>query len=244
MAVRLYANVAGGEDLDLFIDPQQFNKTEDEDRLAVVQELQGLSDPTRTYIALLANAADLDAYDDALRDEAWQIQDRLDYYALYSNRIHTLTVRDGAWFSPDLVESFCGESGVNVVGNSIDGDFGTIWRHSVDERHSVVYQLRDWPKKISRIRFRYSSAEPTNEQLSNMDVRAAKNVSVLGEPEAVLESGLDIVWPTGAGNVWVEHTLALKKGDARFIQLDFDTASGNNTGQIREFEVWVETRDP
>ena len=48
MAVRLYQDVTGGNDLNLFIDPQVFNKTIDTDRLAIITELQSLSDDART----------------------------------------------------------------------------------------------------------------------------------------------------------------------------------------------------
>lgn len=244
MAKRFYANVAGGVDLDLFIDPQAFNKTVDTDRLAVITELQGLSDDTRTVVAICAGAADLAAYDTALQDEEWEIRDRLDYYTLYANRTQNLTVRDGAWFSPDTVDSFCGETGANLVGNSIDGTNSTFWRHSVDERHSVIYKLRDYPKKVAKIRFRYNSTEPVTEQLSNLDVHAAKNLAKIDDAQNILETGINISWPTGQGAVWVEHTLAQKKNKARYIKLLFDTAHASNRSQIREFEVWVETRDP
>ena len=244
MARRWYEDVAGGNDLNLFIDPQAFNKTIDTDRLNVIMELQALSDDARTTVALLANAASLDDYDAALQDEEWEIRDRLDYYSLYSNHTQNITVRDGAWFTPDSVDSFCGESGANVVGNSIDGINSTFWRHATDERHSVIYQLRGYPKKISKIRFRYNSTEPVTEQLSNLDVHAAKNVAKIDDAENILETGINIVWPTGAGSVWVEHVLAQKKANARFVKLLFDTAHASNTSQVREFAVFVETRDP
>lgn len=241
---RHYVDVAGGVDLDLLTDPERFNKTIDTDRLSVITELQGLSVTARTQIAPPLGHTDLAGFDAALQDEQWGIQDRLDYYSLYSNRTQNFTVRDGAWFTPDSVNSFCGETGGNVVGNSIDGSNSTFWRHSVDERHSVIYQLRGYPKKISKIRFRYNSTEPVTEQLSNMDVHAAKNVANIDDAENILETGINITWPVGQGSIFVEHTLALKKANARFVKLLFDTAHATNTSQIREFAVFVETRDP
>ncbi len=242
MAKRFYAHVAGNVDLDLFIDPQAFNETVDTDRLAVVQELQGLSDPTRTVVALMANAASLADYDTALQDEEWDIQDRLDYYSLYINRVQNLTVRDGAWFTPDAVDSFCGEDAPNVVGNSIDGLNSTHWRHNFNHRHSVIYQIRDYPKKVARIRFRYGGSL-NREELNNIDVRASKNLANINDPANLLESGINPTWPGGPA-VWVEHTLANKKNEARYRKLEFDTASGSNDMQMREFAVFVETRDP
>ena len=242
MAVRLYQDVAGGNDLNLFIDPQQFNKTIDTDRIAVITELQGLSDDARIQVALCEGSASLADYDTKLQTEEWAIRDRLDYYTLYANRVHNLTVRDGAWFSPDLVDSFCGETGGNVVGLSIDGINSTFWKHSVDETHVVVYKLRDYPKKIGKIRFRYGGSAAI-ERLENITVKAAKNVAKIDDAESILETGINPTWPAGP-SVWVEHTLALKKPNARYVKLEFETAHSSSTMQIREFEVWVETRDP
>ena len=244
MAVRLYQDVVGGNDLNLFIDPQAFNKTIDTNQLSIITELQSLSDDARTEFALCKGSGSLVDFDSQLQDEEWEIRDRLDYYSLYSNRVQNITVRDGAWFTPDSVDSFCGESGANVVGNSIDGSNSTFWRHSVDERHSVIYLLRGYPKKVSKIRFRYNSTEPVTEQLSNLDVHAAKNLVNIDDAENILETGINIAWPVGQGSVFVEHTLAQKKNKARYIKLLFDTAHASNTSQIREFSVFVETRDP
>lgn len=243
MAVRLYVPMVAGTELDLFIDPFTFVKADDETRLLEIAEFQALSDAARTEVAICKEFGTLAAFDAALQDEQWDIEDRIDYYS-YDDRTENLTVRDGAWFTPDSVDSFCGETGANVVGNSIDGSFGTFWRHSVDERHSVIYKLRNYPKKVARIRFRYNSTEPVTEQLSNLDVHAAKNLANIDEAENILETGINISWPVGQGSIWVEHTLAQKKNKARYIKLLFDTAHASNTSQIREFAVRVETRDP
>lgn len=243
MAKRFYADVAGGVDLDLTIDPRRFNKTIDTDRLAVIVEFQALSDAARTEVGICKSFASLADYDTALKDESDEISDRLDYYTLYSNRTENLTVRDGAWFSPDSVNSFCGETAANVATNSIDGLNTTFWRHVVNHRHSIVYQLRPYAKKITKIRFFYNTSLPVNEQLSNLDIRAAKVLAKIDDPESLIEAGVNITWP-GTGGVFVEHTLAAPKANAVFIKLEFDTASGVNTGQIREFEVFVTTRNP
>lgn len=242
--LRHYVNVAGGVDLDVVTDVERDNKVADLARVSEIEEIEALSDTTRTRLAACAGAVDLVAYDVQILDEKWEIQDRLDYYTLYSNRTQNLTVRDGAWFTPDSVDSFCGETGGDVVGQSIDGTNSTVWKHSVNERHSVVYLLRDYPKKVSRIRFRYNSTEPAVERLTNLDVHAAKNVANIDDAENILETGINITWPTGQGSTWVEHTLAQKKAKARYIKLVFDTAHSQNTAQVREFAVWVETRDP
>lgn len=240
MAKRFYEPKVAGTELQLYIDPQVFTEVEDTAALVAVRELLALdtlTDEAKAELQLTEERFDL------WRDQEDEVADRLDYYN-YGDRVENITVRDGAWFSPDSVESFCGESGANVVGNSIDGVNTTFWRHAVDERHSVIYKLRDHSKKISKVRFRYNSTEPITERLSNLDVHAAKALANIDEPENILETGINITWPIGQGSIWVEHVLALKKNKARYVKLLFDSAHASNTSQVREFEVWVETRDP
>lgn len=226
-------------------DLSTFKKVDDDARKAVIDDYQALSTLTRTSLAGELGFADLAAFDDALRDEEWEILDRLDYYSTYDTRTENLTVADGAWFTPIAVESFCGETSTNVVGNSIDGVNTTFWRHAQNHQHSVIYELRAYPKKISKIRFRYNSTEPANERLNNMDVHAARAVVNIDDANNILETGINITWPTGAGSVWVEHTLAKKSPRARYVKLVIDdTDNVSNTLQIREFAVWVETKEP
>lgn len=243
MARRWYEDVGGGDDLNLFVDPESFNQTIDTNRLAVITEFQNLSDIARLELAGDAGEP-LSVYDEMLEEEEWELRDRLDYYDLYSNRVENVTVRDGAWFTPDAVESFCGEDVGEEAVQSIDGVNSTKWKHTADERHSIIYLLRSYPKKISKIRFRYNATEPVTEQLANVDVHAAKNLAKIDDAENILETGINITWPIGQGAIWVEHTLANKKANARYIKLLMDTAHASNTLQMREFAVWVETRDP
>ena len=115
---------------------------------------------------------------------------------------------------------------------------------SINHQHVIIYEIRGYPKKISKIRFFYGTGESGRERLNNMDVHAAKAVSNIDDAASILETGINIAWPT-PGGVFVEHTLAQKKNKARYIKLVIDdTDNGSNHCQIREFEVFVETRDP
>lgn len=241
MAKRFYSEVEAGTDLGIFDDPGIFNKTTDLGLLADVEEIQALADSIRTLLATCAGISLAD-YDTILADKFDMLSERLDYYD-YSTVVKNTTVMDGAWFTPILVDSFCGEDGANVADNSIDGTNNTNWRHNFNHRHSIVYELRGYPKKIEKIRFRYGAGLLNREQLSNLDVRAARELSNIDEPSNLLESGINITWPL-VGNVFVEHTLATKKNQGRYIKLEFDTAQGSNDMQMREFAVWVTTRNP
>lgn len=233
---RDYLDVPSDPDkLTLLTDPRDFDKQVDTDRLAVVVEQRGQTAPTRADDAG-ARGLSLEEYDDELTAEWEELSARLEIYGM-SNKVINLTVRDGKWMSPASVESFCGETSTNVAANSIDGDTGTHWRHVTNERHSIVYKLRDFPLRVERIRFFYNASLPVNEQLENLDVHMAKALVNIDDPDNILETGINITWP-GTGGVFVEHTLATPKASAVYIKLLFDTASAINTGQIREFEVF------
>ncbi|MGI9411562.1 MAG: hypothetical protein ACR2OV_15895 [Hyphomicrobiaceae bacterium] len=237
---QLWEVISAGAELLIKRDLNSFVKTDDNDRLTAITGIQALSDDARTSLISDFGVADLGELDTLLEDEEFELRQRIASYD-YDTRVVNTTVLDGAWFTPDSVESFCGETSTNVVGNSIDGVNTTFWRHSQDHQHTVTYLLRSYPNKISRIRFRYNSTEPANERLNNMDVHAAKNLARIDNAENILETGINISWPVGQGSVWVEHTLAKKKTNARYVKLVIDdTDNASNTLQIREFAVWVE----
>lgn len=243
MAKRLYSEVTAGEELGIFDDPPIFNKTDDTAALADIVEIRGLAASIRTRLGACGGFS-LSEYDDYLEEQFEDLSERLDYYD-YATTTKNITVLDGAWFSPDAVESFGGEDVGNEATRSIDGMNNTFWRDSVNHQHHIIYQLRDHTKKISKIRFRYGASESARERLNNMDVHSSKVIEKIDDEENILETGINISWPTGAGEVWVEHTLATKKHSARYVKLVIDdTDNGSNHVQIREFEVWVEPRNP
>ena len=242
MARRFYEPVGGGTTLNLFIDPEQFTEAGDQVDLNLILEFQALTDTARAEVAACRGFPDLQSFDADLQDREWELRDRLDYYS-YGNRQENITVRDGTWFSPEAVEAFCGEDVSDPAADSIDGDTNTFWRHGVDERHSITYRIRSYPKRFQRIRFRYGVAESARERLTNLDVRVSRDLSEIDEPRNLRESGINIVWPT-PGGVWVEHVLPERVSQARYVKLEFDVAAGSGQGQVREFEVFVETRAP
>lgn len=213
--------------LDLILDQERTTKAADEVQLAVVNQYLGLTDA-----ALIPLGVTREQFQDQ-----WEVLNaRILAYGWPRHDV-TLNVVDGDWLSPDSVEalSVCGESGANVATNSIDGNTTTHWRHTVDERHSIIYKLRDFPLRAERIRFWYTGA--VNEELTDLDVRMAKEKANLGDAGNLLEDGLNLTW-TGT-DVWIEHTLATPKASAVYIQLDISNSnSTGNTIQIREFEVF------
>ena len=221
---------------------QTFTQAADNTALTAVTDVQALSNATRTELIDEFGVQDLASLDDLLREQEWVLRDRLDYYS-YDTRVENITVADGAWFTPIAVESVCAEDVGNLAADSIDEDTATFWRDSTNHQHTIVYELRSYPKKISKIRFFYGSGESARERLNNMDVHASSGIANIDQASKILETGINISWPT-PGGVYVEHTLAKKSNRARYVKLVIDdTDNGNNQAQIREFQVWVETKD-
>jgi hypothetical protein len=242
MAIRWYRPVSGGTELELYIDPGLYTEAQDQLDLALFEEAFESSDSLREQLAAANGFSNLGEYDAYLEDQIWEIKDRLDYYA-YETTAKNVTVADGAWFTPEAIEEFCGEHPTNVAANSIDGDNVSIWQHFQTHQHSIVYRLRDYPKKITKVRFRYGNTEPEREQLQDLNIFAARNLNMIDDAGNQVLTNANPTWPVGGG-VWVEVVLDTPKTNARYIKLLFDTADASNNGQVREFAVWVETREP
>lgn len=243
MAKRLWLPQASNTELLTKTDGSLFKKVDDDARILVIDDFQALGTATRTALAEALGYADLATFDAALEAEEWEILDRLDYYSTYDTRTDNLTVADGAWFTPEAVESFCGEETGEEATLSVDGVNTTFWSHVQDHQHSIVYRLRGYPKKISKIRIRYGGSAAV-ERLNNMDVHASTGLANIDDAASILETGINLTWPAGPA-VWVEHTLAKKSLKARYVKLVVDdTDNVNNTLQMREFAVWVETKEP
>lgn len=229
----------GGTQLQTLSEATLYDEAADTARLADVTAIQALTTAERTAVASLQGLT-LAAYDTLLEGEEWVLRDRLDYYA-YDNK--TVNVRDGAWFTPEAVESFSGEHVTNVATNSIDGNNTTIWQDFTTATHQITYRLRGYPKRIERVRFRYGTAEPARERLTNLVIKASRDLSQIDAPNNTLDTGVNPTWPAGGG-VDVEHVLATAKSNARYVKLEFDTEDASNNAQVREFSVWVTTRLP
>lgn len=243
MAKRLWEEITGGTDLKLWVDPEPVNKVADVAEQARLQSIRDGNTDIRTELAECGGYPDLASFDDFIQTEIDNLKDRVDSYD-YDTRVHNLTVMDGAWFTPDSVQSVESEDVGNEADKAIDGNTVTFFRDSVNHQHVIVFKLRDYSKKISKIRFWYATGLSARERLNNMDVHAANAIPNIDDPSNILETGINITWP-GVGGVWVEHVLAVKKNRMRYIKLVVDdTDNGNNHIQIREFQVWVEPKDP
>ena len=181
MAIRFYRPQAAGTELDLYIDPQKFTQADDIARRDELLEVQAASDFLRTELAIGKSLPNLASFDAIIEDELFEILDRLDYYA-YTNRTEGFDVRDHDWFTPDAIEGSPPFTNSNPSANSIDGDFGTVWRNNADIRHEITYRLRSYPKKVTSLRIRHGGGEPLREQLQNIDAFFSKTLASIDDP--------------------------------------------------------------
>lgn len=216
---KLFYQLGGPGLLNVFEDPQVEDQAALQTLLPKLQEIQALSDELRADIAFngipslnLSGAPDLATFDDLLTDEVERVQDILDYFD-YDTRAESLTVRDGAWITPEAVESVSHEETGNEATLSIDNDFGSWWQSNDSGVRTIVYRVRGYRKRITGFRVRVPTPADLRSQLQNVTVSAAAARSQINEPSNVLETGINIV---ELGSAWVEHTLAQAKR-ARFL---------------------------
>lgn len=242
-----YKVVTAGQVLETNRDlPPQFIKTADQDRLDAITVIQGMTDAERTAIMGdfgYQTLADFDQYLE--QEEEWRLRDRLDWYT-YDDKTVQFTAKDGAWFLPEAVESFCAEEIGNEATKSIDGLNSTFWQDLTNHQHSIVYRLRGYPKKISKIRWRYGGSA-ARERLNDIDISASRGLLKIDDANNILDTGINPTWPAGPA-VWVEHDLTVagkKSNKCRYLKMSVgNTDNVNNQLQLREFQVWVETRQP
>lgn len=243
MAKLRYTKTVGTTEMGLFNDPTAFTSAGDTAELADITAIQTSVDTVREIVGACNGFVVLADYDAFLEDKEFELRDRLDYYN-YDIEAINVDEREGAWFSPDSVEAFGSEDPGFPATNTIDGDNSTQWRHEIIETHTFTWKLRDYPKKITKMRLRYGAGENIRERLTNITIRAAKNLNNIDETNNIIATGVNPTWPIGAGNTWFEIDWPVNKNRGRYIKLEFETEHGNNHARIREIEFRVETRNP
>lgn len=232
-------------DLAVWTDPQIVSQSELQTNLPVFQELRALSDEARTQLAIsgmtsigVPSFGSLQELDDWLDDEIDRILDVLDYFDYTTSPETISAVFQGAWFTPEFVESASHEEVGNPKENAIDGDFGNWWQSDQSGTRSIVFRLRSYSKKLEKIRLR-SPVTDLRTQLQGVTIKASKALGMIDDPGNVLETDVDFTY---IDNVWLEHTLATIKSNARYIKLEVASSlfvASPEQVRIRGIEAWV-----
>ncbi len=231
MGTRYYEPVSG--DLKLWSDPATFVRADLEDELAAIEEIMALSDDARAILA--GSEGLLAAYDQRLEDIKERLANLIDFFD-YSNTPVTLNVKDGAWYTPVAVQSFCGEDIGQEAILTIDGQTNTYWQHDVDEQHNIVWQLRDYTKRIAKLEVRVGGSG--RNLLTGLDVYIANTIDGLASTGNRVIEGGSLVVP----NSWEELSWGPSKANGQYIRFaDFQSQHANNYVRIQEIRAWVVT---
>ncbi len=233
MAKRFYEPLSGN--LILWSDPAEFVKTELEAELVGIEQYQGYDDTIRTILAQCMGFSDLQAFDDDLTTKRTRLKDLIDFYD-YSNTTVELNVKDGAWFTPVAVESVCGEEIGHEAILTIDELNNTYWEHTDDEEHEIIWQLRDYTKRIAKLQVRIGSS--SRNLLTGLDVYIANTIEGLSNvSNRVIENG-SLTVP----NSWEELEWGPSKKNGQYIKfVGFGSQHASNEVRIQEIQVWVTT---
>ena len=237
MAVRYYEPKSAGAELQPQADPKVFVKADLEAELAEILILQGFDVAVRERLAGCTGYQDLQSYDDFLESERWRLKDLIDFFDYTEDSIN-ITKKDGAWFSPIAIEDFCAERVGDEAVNAIDGNTATFWQDNTEHTHQITFQLRDYPKKISKIRIYIGTN--VRAQLDDITIQVANSVPGLDDPNNEHLTNFTPSWVVDSWNEIVFTT----KATGRYIRLTgFGSANSLNQVRIREIEAWVETQN-
>lgn len=229
MAVRLYEPKSAGTELQLWSDPLLHVKADLEQELIYWQEVQELSPEARALVGL-----DREDFDEQVEAEIERLENLIDFFD-YTEKVVNLTVKDGAWFKMEAVEDFCGEETGREAPLSIDDDTGTFWQHEQDHAHQITWRLRDYRKRVSKVRV-YLGANARS-KLENLDIYVAGSVGGLNLPENLAVSGASI----STEDAWNEIDFTTEQL-GRYVRFTgFGSQNSLNESRIREVEAWVET---
>ncbi|MCP4900200.1 MAG: hypothetical protein GY906_24780 [bacterium] len=230
---RFYEPTAG--DLTLWTDPNLFVKTNLEAELAVIEELRGLSNETRTFVALSQRYPSLETYDEFHLDASrTRLKNLIDFFD-YDNEPLNLNVKEGAWFTPLWVEDFCGEEVGDEAALSIDGQNNTWWQHNVDHAHEITWRLRDYKKRMSKMEVRVQSS--SRHKLTDVDIYIADTVAGLTNPNNLVLSGVNLILT----NAWEEIDFGSKRNGQYIRFTGFGSQHGNNEVRIADVRMRVVT---
>lgn len=238
MAIRLWEKI-GTTDTKLWKDPTIYTKADIPGDITTLEAILALSDDAKTWIISQSRTLyqSISDFNDAVQDEVDKLKDILDYFD-YVTKNTTITNYDGMWMTPEAVESVCGEDTGQEATLSIDGTNSTYWEHDVNEAHEIVYRIRPYLKKCSKIRLRLPTA--VKAKLHNLTVHAAQSISGLSNNDNKVIDDISPVWIEQS---WNEFVFDFKRR-AKYLKLSgFGSENANDYIRIYEIDVWVETHE-
>lgn len=242
MAKNFYEGISANTGFRQYEDPEEQFYADLVARRAQIVEAQGISDELRTNIAVcglpdldIPAASSLQNFDDTLQAELDRLDDLADLEN-YETTALNLTIKDGAWFTPVAVEDVSHENVGEEATRAIDGDNGTWWQSDAAGLRVITFEVRGYPKRFERIRLRISNAGEGRTQLQDVTIRAAQNVSQIGDPSTIVDAGVDFVY---SGSAWMEHVFTSPVFAKRYVRLESSLSLHADPDQLRIREIHV-----
>ena len=246
MAKQFYQ--LSGSDLLVWDDPQNLStQAEIQSRIDALTPFQQLADGSRELLAqggvpgagIPGGFSDLASFDTWLTDEIERLQDIRDYYD-YSTKQETIgNVRDGAWWTPEAVESVSDE-GVSPAVNALDGVGSTFWETD-QAPASIIFRLRSYRKNVESIRL-WTPNNMLKTFLNGITVRASQGLGMIDDASNVMASNISI---QNDGDAWSDIVFANPNNPTgrkrcRYIKLDIPGSQhAQDVIQIRRIEARV-----
>ena len=120
-----------------------------------------------------------------------------------------------------------------MIGLIIDGDNQTYWQSPTSGVRSIIFQVRDYPKRLEGIRLRTPQADDRS-QIQDVTIKAARNLATIDEAGNIVASGVDFTYVDSA---WSEYAFVANR--KRYLKLEFATSIAGNNVRIRSLEVRV-----
>lgn len=246
MAKLFYTTGAGGTQIEAINDLQIYTKEDLETQFSSSQMILDLGEELRGYLAqggipglgIPGGFPDLNSFDSYLEEDRDRILDMLDYFT-YELEAAPFNVRTGDWFTPIEVYDVSGELSGSEAFHAIDGAVGESWWQSdvkVSGSHYITFKVRDYQKKISKIRLRTTSGD-LRAQLQGVTIRTTNNPGNIDEPSQIAASDVNFTY---VDDNWMEYEFPSKK-TAKYLKLDISgSLNSNDEVRIREIQVRVE----
>ena len=152
------------------------------------------------------------------------------------SKVDGISISAIAWVTPTAIHSKCGEDGSSPASNTIDGDLGTVWLHSVPHEHWIIFDIGS-TKTVKEIRLyvtgggRYSPCEVTAVYINDTADESGGSKGSLGS----FLSGMH----------WNE--INVTDTDGRYIKIKLKTldlngancSTSHNLWYFYEFQVYV-----
>jgi len=223
-----------GAALEPYYSSDIFTEAGVQEQLDIINGYMAAIDEMRTELAFLKGFSTLEEFDYWLYERWGYLNDVLDYFD-YDDLQLKIDIKEGAWYTPETITSFCGEEVANPIGNATDGNMQSYWEHAFDHEHEVIWDIRGYIKQITKLEMRAGNNDRS--KLTNLDIHIATTIAGLADDDNLVADAINI---TSSGG-WIDVPFLSRLG--RYIKFSgFGSIEASNEVRVQEIRVWVTPR--